>query len=366
MVLPDNSLEVNIGELRIDDFNEVFNELLPNADFAMVLPTLIDLALQALITNQLKFNLDITNVLSDALGGAPIFLRINDVVRDGIQDDFMTLTMTFTATRSTNLSLAAETFAVLHENDGLHKKDEFARIKPTGRIRMNVGTPLAYSDQQALEYQIRVDRGVWRVPYPARPDGTVYVADSHLMLPGTHLVQVRARYQDQYETLDATPAEFEVLIDPIAPHVAARMNDAGLRIDVEDAHSPARDLSLFGRFDDESDWFEIDLEPQETTEPVDASAEVSAQNALATGLFDLAEAGTHETLHLKGKDAIGNESPVIMVRIGQNAQLETDAANAQACACQSLGSKQQGRSASTLGGLALLGALLVRRRRRRD
>lgn len=352
MILPDNSLEVNVGELRIDDFDEVFNELLPNADFAMVLPTLIDLALQALITNQLKFNVDLTDALSSALGGAPIFLRINEVFRDGIQDDFLTLSMTFTSTRSTNLSLSANTFAQLHEDNGLHQIDETGKLKPTGRIRLKVGEPLPYSDQQNLEYQIRVDRGAWRVPYPAQPDGSLHVAASHLMLPGTHLVEVRSRYKDVYETLDATPVELEVLVDPIAPELSARMTDKGVSINVEDAHSPATSLSLLGRFENEGEWFAIELTPQEVS-----------QGALATGAFDLEQAGQHELLHLKAKDAIGNESKEISIRIGQNDEIVDANENLSGCGCETVQGEDRGNDHSWMVGILLAAVVLVRRRR---
>jgi len=356
MVLPDNSLEVNIGELRIDDFDEVFNELLPNADFAMVLPTLIDLALQALISNQLKFNLDLTDTLSDALGGAPIYMRVNDIFRDGIQDDFMTLTMTFTSSRTTNLSLAADTFAQIHEDDGLHERLGEGQFKPTGRIRLNVGEALAYSDQQALEYQIRVDRGVWRVLYPAQPDGSLYVAAPQLVLPGKHVVEVRARYANEYETLDPTPRELEVLVDPIAPEISAAMNEEGLLVTVDDMHSDAEDLKLFGRFDGEADWFVIELSP--------SSFE---QGARALGQVALTEVGNHEELQLRAEDAIGNQSKTIKVRVGMNALMasahSTDAESS--CSCASLDSSSEKSSLPWLGGLLMM-SLLLRRQRRRN
>lgn len=353
MTLPDNSLEVNIGELRIDDFDEVFNELLPNADFAMVLPTLVDLALQALISNQLKFNLDLSDAISGALGGAPIYMRINDIFRDGIQDDFLTLTMTFTSSRSTNLSLAADTFAELHEDNGLHERMSEKQFKPTGRIRLQVGGPLAYSDQHALEYQLRVDKGVWRVPQAPRPDGSIYVYAPQLVLPGEHLVEVRARYVDAYETLDATPREIEVLVDPIAPEVSALMNEAGLLVTVNDLHSPAEKLKLFGRFDKNSDWFSIKLEGEE----------------IVQALISMDEVGTHTELELMAEDSIGNQSKVIRFRVGMNAlmahpgpQDSSHGESEKSCSCESVDDSKT-NSSSLLFTVLLLGLAFVRRRR---
>ncbi|MEE2900850.1 MAG: hypothetical protein VYC39_00900 [Myxococcota bacterium] len=349
MVLPDNSLEVNVGELRIDDFDEVFNELLPNADFAMVLPTLIDLALQALITNQLKFNVDISDTVSEALGGAPVFLRINDIARDGIQDDYLTLSMTFTSSQSTNLSRVANTYASLHEDDGLHRFDNLGDKKPTGRIRLQVGDELPYDIQNQLEYQIRVDRGVWRVPYPAQPDGSLHLEASALMLPGLHTVEVRARYLDAYETLDPSPVVLEVLVDPFAPELSAKMSELGVEIEVTDQHSPASKLRLFGRLDDSDQAFVI---------PLDAFEETKAQ-----GLFSLTQAQGHEELTVYATDANGNKSDELRVRVGHNDALSPSSNSEDlACGCETTATHGKNLN-SFLLALGLGFGLLIRRRR---
>jgi hypothetical protein len=156
-ILPDNTLEASVGDLSIDNFQEVFNEILPNADFAQVLPTLIDVALQALLQNELKFDLDITNTLSDALGGAPIYMRINDIFRDGANDDYLTLSMTFSDTPGAPLMRRARTMARLAPQHGLvDHVDGIARA--TGKVRLVVGEELPYDQQRALEYQVRVGR----------------------------------------------------------------------------------------------------------------------------------------------------------------------------------------------------------------
>ncbi|MCC7384361.1 MAG: hypothetical protein IT384_21120, partial [Deltaproteobacteria bacterium] len=105
-VLPDNKLEAALGELRIDNFQETFNGLMPNADFAQILPTLLDVALQALLQNQLTFDVDITTAVSGALGGAPICMRVNEIKRNGAQEDYQTLDPSPTQLRFTIDTLA--------------------------------------------------------------------------------------------------------------------------------------------------------------------------------------------------------------------------------------------------------------------
>ena len=348
-VLPDNKLEIAVGELRIDDFKEEFNEILPNADFAMVLPTLIDLALTALISNQLTFDIDITNTLSDALG-VPLYLRVNEIRRDGIQEDYLTMTMTFTSSAGANLSLAAETFARLAEDDGVHDEIAEGQHKPTGRIRMMVGEPLAYTDQRALEYQVRVDKGLWRAPMAARPDGSLYLADSHLMLPGMHDVEVRARYAEDYQSLDATPASLQVLVDPIAPSVGAVVRDDAVQIKVRDLHSPAQSLTLTGRLDD-GERFDIALEP------------VASERA-AIAALPLALVGAAAELELIAVDAVGNTSEVARVRVGHVTEAIQSTSAQVGCACHASEGTPHSHGEGLLAMVLLIGLLALRLRRR--
>lgn len=303
-VLPDNRLEVAVGDLRIDNFEETFNELLPNADFAMVLPTLVDIAMQALLQNQLTFDLNISNAVSDALGGVPIFLRVNEIQRDGPAQDYLTLTITFTDTATANLSLSAETIATLNHDDALLDRID-SRALPSGRARISVGEGLSYSTQRALEYQARVDGGLWRVARGARPDGTILVEDPHLLIAGRHEVEVRARFEDDYQSLDPTPAVVEAVVDPFGPSVRARVRGEMLKVRIEDDLSTGGELRLFGRLPG-GQWSEIPT-------VADSTAAATAEVPVAT--FGLQARG----LELRASDASGNESEVVAVSLGGGA-----------------------------------------------
>lgn len=348
-VLPDNSLEIAVGELRIDNFEEEFNELFPNADFAEVLPTLLDIALGAFLNQALVFDVDLTDAVSDALGGAPIYMRVNEIFRDGIQEDYLTLTLTFTDTPGGNLSLAAETVARLAEDDALLERID-GDVRPTGRVRLAVGDPLSHTTQRALEYQVRVDGGLWRVATAPHPDGTLYVADPKLKMPGRHAIEVRGRFAGDYETLDPTPAVVEALVDPVPPRLAAEIGDTAVLARIDDfLTEDSSTLQLFARTDG-IEWFEVPVRPKDPH---------SAQAAL-----DLASLGNIEAVELKAKDATGNESKIVRLRLGLTTAAE--ATEPVGCACHETGAPHgHGEWPAVLGAMAL-GALLrlIRRRQR--
>jgi MYXO-CTERM domain-containing protein len=163
------------------------------------------------------------------------------------------------------------------------------------------------------------------------------------MLPGEHKVDVRARYAGDYQTLDPTPAELEVLIDPTPPGVAASYDDTGIEIVVTDRESPADTLGLSGRLDD-GEWFEIDAE---------------VIDGRAIGRFSLDDVGDATTLSLRAVDSVGNVSDVTAVRVGYNPERETTQAG---CACHDAGTPH-GHSEALLALVLLAGLLTFRLRR---
>lgn len=244
-VLPDNRLELALGELRIDDFAETFNELLPNADFAEVVPALLDIALGALLSQSLTFDLDISTAVSDALGGVPIGLRVNDIFRDGVMEDYLTMSLTFTTSTVAASEWRPVTEAALASESGLLDRGG-AFTKPTGRIRLQVGEgSLPYSTEDGLEYQVRVDGGLWSVPRRPLAEGVLWVPQPRLRLPGLHQVEVRARKIGDYRSLDMEPVVLDVRVDPFAPTVSAQWVEEGLQVTVRDGQvEDVRDLSL--------------------------------------------------------------------------------------------------------------------------
>ncbi len=343
-VLPDNKLQVAVGDLKIDNFLEVFNEIL-DADFAQVLPTLIDVALQALLQNELTFDLDITNTLSDALGGAPIYMRINDIFRDGANQDYLTLSLTFSDQPGAPLLGSTRTMARLaHRSELVDHIDGLARS--TGRARLVVGEELPYDQQRALEYQVRVDGGLWRNWQAARPDGTIVVADPKLRLDRDHVLEVRARQKGDYQSLDPIGVKVQALVDTLPPTVVGELRGTGVAVTVTDLATPATALSLRGRFD-QGEWFAVAL-------VVDA-------DGVASGRVDLTGVDAH-VLELAASDALDNVSRVERVVVGRAALTagESTPEAASGCGCATSG----GAGDAAPFALLALAMLVIRRRRR--
>lgn len=359
-VLPDNKLQVAVGELRIDNFNQYFNEILPNADFAMVLPTLIEIVMQGLLTQSLTFDLDITNAVSDALGGAPIYLRVNDIMRDGVQQDFLTLSMTFTSSPTANLSLAANTVAELAGDGELVERSiETKLARPTGRVRLAVaGSGL---DGRDLEYAVRVDGGVWRTWQTARADGTIVVEDAHLNLPGAHDIEVRSRFVDDYQSLDPTPARVAAVVDYRAPVVSAKKVDALVEIEVRDLETAAGEaLTLEARLDDGA-WRPVAL--TESVERFVRQGE-ELEELRRTARMSSADLGAASTLELRARDARGNESGIASLGLGPRQSNEPiyTPPEEEGCSCHEVPGAPHDHASSWIA-LALVAALAFLRLR---
>jgi MYXO-CTERM domain-containing protein len=344
-ILPDNSLEVAVGDLKIDNFVEVFNEILPNARFEEILPTLIDVALQALLQNELKFDLDVTNTLSDALGGAPIYMRINDIQRDGPNDDYLSLSLTFSDQPGAPLRGSARTMARLAPKPELVERVDGVP-RATGRARLIVGEDLPYDRQRELEYQVRVDNGLWRTWMAPRPDGTLLIADPKLRLDRTHQIDVRARVRGDYETLDPLPVQVEARVDTLPPRVVGELHGTGVAVTANDLASEPGELTVRARFD-EGAWFDVGL---------------TAGEESASGRVDLNGVNAH-VLELVATDGLGNDSAVervVVGRAGLSASEDPGASSSgSGCGCASTSASDTG-----LWALAVLGLALTLRRRR--
>lgn len=338
VVLPDNRLELALGELRIDGFEEVFNELLPDADFATILPSLLDIALGALTGQPLTFDLDVTQAVSDILGGAPVGMRVNDIFRDGAMQDYLTASVTFTSSGTANALRGATTVARLADEAGVLFGETDARA-PTGQVRLQLGEGLP-ADLE-LEYQVRARGGLWSIPRAAGADGTLEVALPRLRLAGRHELEVRARAIGAYETLDLTPVVLSVEVDPFPPTVGARQGVDGLEVWVRDGASDPAGLSL--RLEADGSRVEVAL-----------TAEADAARAVVP--YPLLEGAR---LRLVGVDAAGNESAPLLLDGPEAAPWGDADDDAGASGCRDL------ESDPSLLALLLSGAAFALSKRRR-
>ena len=355
-VLPDNTLEVALGELDISDFQEEFNELLPNADFAQILPTIVDLALGAVLGQALIFDIDISNTVSDALGGVPVFLRVDDIFRDGENQDYLTMSINFSTSIPQAFLRSAETQAMLHPSEpGVLQRDAATewQARPTGSVQLLVGDSLPESVRTQLEYQVRVDGGLWSVWRKGREDGSLWAPDARLKMPGWHQVEVRARRIDDYKSLDGTPATVRVLVDPLAPRLTAQKGRDGVDVRVRDEESAdAAGLQLEMRMADSQAWQAVSLIAFD-----DGTAEANIPyHALASG----------DRLSLRARDGSGNPSRVLSLDIDLP-RAEDDVAPTpsawQSPSCQNVAAHRQTLSLSWV--LAAIGVVALRQRRQR-
>jgi MYXO-CTERM domain-containing protein len=106
------------------------------------------------------------------------------------------------------------------------------------------------TDDADMEYSVQVDDHSWSLFSPAVA-GEITVRSPAFGLQGKHTVRLRARRQDEYRSLDLTPAQTQVIIDSIAPTVSvAANNDGEIVVRTDDLVSDAPDIDLALRLDD--------------------------------------------------------------------------------------------------------------------
>ncbi|MEL6185649.1 MAG: hypothetical protein AAFU79_13585, partial [Myxococcota bacterium] len=341
VVKPNNDLELALGDLRIDNIEEVFSELIPNADFSMVLPTFLDLALGAFLSEPVTFDVNLTSALSDALD-VPIGLRVNDLYRDGSGQDFLTLSLTFTSSEAVAMKRGLATAASLAEAPGLVRPTQDGPV-PTGRVRLQVGEDLPYELQRDLEYQVRVDGTMWSVFRTPSPDGVLHVSQALLQIPGRHRVEVRARRRDDYTSLDLSPVVLDAIVDVSPPTVSARWGREGLEVTVRDAEAPdGQGLALEVTLDAET--------PRYITR--------MAAGAVVLPYAEL----LGRTVSLVAVDGMGHRSLPLVVQAPQSPADETE--DDEPSGCAQVGVSGSGTGLVLLGLLAVLRRLLQRGSRR--
>ncbi len=360
-VLPDNSLQVVLGDIETSDFQERFNELLPNADFAEVLPVLLDVALGAVLSEALVFDFDLTEVVSDALGGTPVFLQVNDIFRDGSQQDFLTMSVTFRAEEDIDRLRSVDTRARVHPTqpglldrepvgsgaEGSETEWQQRQVRPAGSIRLVVGETLTPKEQGALEYQVQVDGGIWTAWQTARPDGTLHAFAARLKVPGWHTVAVRARRAGEYRTLDPTPVTLRVLVDPLPPQITARPGDQGIEVrvrDVESEDSAALQLEMRTTYD--GTWQPVAIRPLD--------------DRTAGGVVPYAELANARQVMFRARDASGNPTRVLNLDLdrAEDGRVRSSATQRSICRC----AQAPVQSTRALPWMLLVGVFLMLRR----
>lgn len=201
-------------------------------------------------------------------------------------------------------------------------------------VELDFGGLTGAGDDRGLEWQYRVDEGVWS-PYTTSP--TVGVSRDTFWLQGRHRIEVRAREIGLPMTTDLTPVVLEPLIDTIAPDVALDLHGAKVTVDATDLVSDAESMTVAYRYG-AGEWIDV--------------------GTVATAVIPVSGDVDLDDLEVAVTDEAGNTAT------GTSADFHGRTPSSGGCSCRTTGGGSLG------GGLLLvLGVLLsfpaVRRRGRR-
>lgn len=264
--LPSGAMEIAVEDLNLTDISQIYNELVPLSDLSALFELVVDLAVDTLLGDSLKFELDINDTISEALGGVPLELRINTVRRDfgPTNTPYLSLYATLCSEADTKnernrtcyipegatsgRSAAGAHHAWLSRDASLYVKGDPRfpgarwRGAPSGVAEIGVRSEGPAS--QGYVYKYRVDGGSWSTFRPAA-DGVLYVKSARLKSAGHHVVEIQAQ--------DAVQPHFtsEVFTVPLwvdheRPLVRAVRVGSIVEVEVEELVSPQQ-VEIFTR-----------------------------------------------------------------------------------------------------------------------
>ncbi|MCA9541552.1 MAG: hypothetical protein KC620_21790, partial [Myxococcales bacterium] len=187
----DDSLLLALQPPQIGDFHPVYDELTPADDIPGLLETVLDLAVNTLLQDGLRFDLGLDGLLQ-TLTGFPYDARVSGLRTDGEADDHLSVLVSLDRVPpGAALRASADTFATVQR-------------AAWGEAVLAVG-----SDVTDARYQWQIDGGPWR-PLIAADDGLLTISDPSLRIPGEHRIGLRAVAVGDHRSLDPTPARLVV------------------------------------------------------------------------------------------------------------------------------------------------------------
>jgi hypothetical protein len=252
----------------LENFTQLYNELLPNVDFGDVLPSLINLALGSVLNQDISFNFDISPLLSDALGGAPVYIVFEALQTEQVNStgEFLNLYLSFSDTDPNPVALPPSLAIQTAPDAQTWYRHEDGTARATGSVRLTgVLAPLPAD----VRYAWKVDFGPWHQWTEPDPDGLLYVQDSKLALVGHHTVHVRAMRAGNYASQTLDSRAISVWTDPDAPQVWLTAADKGrVLVHAEDRVAPVELLHMRWRVDQGNwtDWLTVQSIPAAATE----------------------------------------------------------------------------------------------------
>lgn len=237
---------------RVENFDESYNELLPGVDFGEVLGSLVGLAFDALLGQDLAFSYNLTTAISESLG-VPLYVDFRglETVPPVGTREFLNfyIALSNTPPPSPRMARLPQHFtradAPLRLAAPHVVADENAPAAGGVTERSLVGevalAPLDGSLPDDAEYFARVDFGPWRGPLRPSASGHLHLKDPKLALVGAHRIELRGRVAAPGAPFFAQ-GDLRLWTDPLAPRVALTWEAAGVRASGSDIGSPAEQL----------------------------------------------------------------------------------------------------------------------------
>ncbi len=199
---PDNHLQIGLDGLTIANVVEVYDEMMPAADYGVLLEVLLTTTLGSLIEGVASFDLDLAPMLSELLGGAEVYARINTVERLGEPPQaYLATYLTFCEPE--DLTDPAKPPCYTPPAPPLSASAQLLHVERGG---------LALQVEPGHTVQIRVDGGPWS-GFRGDASGRAQWQAPLLHLPGLHRVEVRERLANHYWTRTEASTTLRVWID---------------------------------------------------------------------------------------------------------------------------------------------------------
>ncbi len=242
-----------IGGPEVGNFDERYNEMLPEVAFSEVLESLVGLAFDALLSDGLEFNYDVSTLLSDSLG-APIYVDFMGLQTLPVTGDRQFLNMYLKLTDMPPMDMRSRALGRFHVADepGLLRFVEHEAM-PSVQVPRATGEVHVVADGVPSGWQAfaTVDFGMPRGPLTVGEGGVVVVRDPKLTLLGEHQVQLRVRPPEDRASLSPTQT-VTVRVDAHRPKVVLERVGDLLVASANDLGSPTAALLYSWQLDDEA------------------------------------------------------------------------------------------------------------------
>lgn len=239
----------------VDNFSEVFNELLPGVSFSEVLESLVGLAFDALLSDGLNVDIDIADIFTDALG-VPLYLDFKGIeTLPSTEPEFLNVYVSLTEDTPSQNRIPMGTGTKPSVIPGSlyldlpteARSETPGMIRPSGEVKIQ-----GHVDDRSdlVEYFAKTDFGMWRGPFRPDANGQVTIRDPKLSLVGKHTISLRARYAGQPASLETESHLVEVWLDPYRPKVQLSIEENTVLATGTDRGSTSEQLTWSWQEDD--------------------------------------------------------------------------------------------------------------------